>query len=184
MENQQVRRETPMDNIMETIQMKQPVDSETRKWQLSGEDIIFDICQRLRGKRVDENTGKWIDWAEPIMNEWGIQKITELLTNYLNKNMFLSYWEPEQIAEIMIDFDKNISILFEYFWKEMGMNKAIARYTARNISNQVWGSLQRARFGGEKQFIEGTEQRRIISTEGQQRPENIWDKIPILGGKK
>jgi len=185
-ENEEFVSQPPMKNssIMEIITTKQPIDEGTRQWQLSGLDLIEEIRQRLKGKVYNIEKGEWEKISEPLMNEWGIGKICNMLSWYINKNVQLSYFEPDEISKLLTGFEKDLSFLFEYYWEKMEMERATARSVARWISDMVWAAVQRARYGGEKQFIEGTEQRRIIQTEGRQNEQKSWfDKIPILGGR-
>lgn len=161
------------------------MDETTRKWQLSGFDIIEEIKNRLKGKQFNPDERKWVDieGKEPYMNDWGIGEISCWLAAYINKNNLLSYFEPREINALMIDFEKSLTRKLEYDWMKMGVNKQDVDMVFLLIANGIWAAVNRARYGGEKQFIEGTEQRRIITSEnpGQGDRRNFWDKIPGIG---
>lgn len=175
----------PGTTIKEIVTTKEPVDEGTRKWQLSGIDVIEEIRQRLKGNVFDDEKGEWTTFRSPICNEWGIGEICWLVASYINKNQLLSYFEPEEISKKLIDFECTLTRKFEFDWHRMGIRQEDVDIVFLTIADAVWSATNRARFGGEKQFIEGTEQRRIIATEG--RPDDQqkgWiNKIPLLGGK-
>lgn len=175
----------PGTTIKEIVTTKEPVDEGTRKWQLSGIDVIEEIRQRLKGKAFDDEHGKWIDFRDPIVNEWGVGEICWWVASYVNKNQLLSYYEPEEISKKLIDFECTLTRKLEFDWKRMGIRQEDVDIVFLTIADAVWSATNRARFGGEKQFIEGTEQRRIIATEGkpEDQQKGLFSKIPILGGK-
>lgn len=175
----------PTGNVQEIITRKEPVDETTRRWQLSGFDIIEEVRNRLEGKQYDPETRKWtqIKGKEPYMNAWGIGEISCWLSAYINKNNLLSYFEPREINALMIDFEKALTRKFEYDWSKMGLMKQDVDMAFLLVANGVWSAMNRARYGGEKQFIEGTEQRRIVTSEGagQGDRRNFWEKLPGFG---
>lgn len=175
----------PRGTITETVITKAPVDESTRKWQLSGTDLLYDFKLWLEGKTYDNMQDKWVQLTSPVMNPYGISEVCRVVAWYLNKNMQLSYFEPKEINELIRGFAHEISYLFEYEYRAFGVDKQLVPMLARNIVDFVWSALNRARYGGEKQFIEGTEQRRILQNEGSREGErSAWDKIPLLGGKR
>lgn len=188
--NQQQRQPTalpPNTNISQIIRTKDPIDPQTRQWQLSSYDIVEEMRHRLNGEIPgDKSSGTSIEWeqtTDPLCNEKGINEICSLISFYLNKNIHLSWFSPEQISEIMKDFEGGLSRKFETSWREYEVSKINVDQIFIWIANTVWAAINRARFGGEKQFIEGTEQRTITSSEALGKKPGFFDNIPVLGGK-
>ena len=168
----------------EVVTVKPSLDEGTRKWQLSPLDTIEEISQRLRGYNYNINQEKWVKVSEAWMNEEGIGKVSIILNTYINKNMQLSYFEPEIIENIAIEFGKSLSFLLQFYYREYGMEKEHVDIIATMICDTVYAGLMRARFGKESQFIENTEQRRIIQTEGgEDKKQGLTSRIPFLGGR-
>jgi hypothetical protein len=168
----------------EIVTIKPPIDEGTRKWQLSPIDTIEEIRQRLRGNYYDMDADKWVNACDPWLNEEGIGRISSILNNYINKNVQLSYFEPEIIENMTISFAKELSVLIQYFYADFDLKKEHAGIIAHQLADMVYAALMRARLGKESQFIENTEQRRIIQTEGDREKTSLWSKIPLLHGGK
>lgn len=169
----------------EYVTIKQPIDESSRKWQLTSSDLIEELRQRLKGNTWDAFKKEWIKIREPLMNEEGIGEMCSIVASYLNKNQFLSYYEPEEIRIKLIDFEESLTFKFESDWEIMGIRKEDIDMTFLIIADTVWASTNRARYGGEKQFIEGTEQRRVVEAVNQQggQQRSAWSSLPFIGGK-
>lgn len=177
----------PKGGLTETVKFRSESDPQTRKWQLEGTDIIEDIRHRLKGEipnpHATSENDEWIEATKPLANEQGVSELCWFLSNYLNKNMHLSYFKPEQIDIILIDFEGSLTRKFESDYKIMGIRIEDVDQVFLMIANTVWAGINRARFGGEKQFLEGTEQRMITSNETHDgnKGGGLLSKIPIIG---
>jgi len=175
------------DKNVEITTKKEKIDEASRIWQLSSFDVSEQIGHYLNGDLFIEPTNKWTentDINKRLMNENGIRMTKTIVSGKINKNILLSYYEPEEIRNIMLDFEKSMIDKISMDWKEMGINKSNATQILLIVCDNVEASFRRARFGGEKQFIENTEERRIITTENNNRnnDKNILSGIPFLGG--
>lgn len=176
----------PRGGLTETIKFRSELDANTRQWQLSGNDIVEEMRHKLMGEIPNADPNAVDDWkkvANQLANEQGIGELCWILSNYLNKNMQLGYYKPEQIEIILIDFEGSLTRKFEVDFEWMGIRKEDLDQVFLTIANAVWSGYSRARFGGEKQFIEGTEQRMITSNESlpDSKKDGLWSKIPIIG---
>lgn len=170
--------------MKEVTTLKQPIDEGTRKWQLSPLDTIEELRQRLRGAYFNEAKGIWEQVCDPWMNEEGIGRVSNILNFYINKNMQLSYFEPDIIENMQIEFCKILSEFMRFHQSQYGVMKEHVWIISNMLADCVYAALQRARFGKESQFIENTEQRHITTFEGQQpEKQSVISKIPILGGR-
>ena len=168
--------------MKETVTLKQPMDEGTRKWQLSPLDTIEELRQRLRGCFYNEGKGAWEQVCDPWMNEEGIGRLSNILNFYINKNVQLSYFEPDIIENMQIAFCRELSEFMRFHYSQYEVKKEHVGIISNMVADCVYAAMQRARFGKESQFIENTEQRRIITTEGQQPDkQSMMAKIPILG---
>lgn len=168
----------------EIVTFKAAADEGTRRWQLSPTDTIEEIRQRLRGNYFNSTKNKWEPVCEPWMNEDGIGRISSIMNFYVNKNVQLSYFEPFVIENMTIAFGGEISSILQYHWKQFGVDKQNIGLIAHMLTDTVFAALMRARFGKESQFIENTEQRRIIEQEGgKEKAGGFLSNIPFIGGK-
>ena len=154
--------------VTEVISSKEEIDPNTRQWQLTGLDIIEQIRHRLRGEVYNDDPKakeEWTKLGKELVNEQGVGELCLFLDTYINKNIILSYFTPEQINIWLIDFEKSLTRKFEYDYEKMGMNIQDVDLVFLMIANTVWAAINRARFGGEKQFLENSEQRRTIYSE-------------------
>jgi len=178
--------ETPKD-YTETIRTRSEIDPQTRQWQLSGFDIIEEVRHRLRGEIPTTNPQsefvEWINVTDPIANEKGIAEITRIMSAYINKNIQLSEFDERETAQLLKGFESALVRKIETDFIEMDIRKEDADQVFLIVANTVWAGINRARFGGEKKFIEGTEQRRIVSSESPEKGkgESFFDKIPVIG---
>lgn len=170
-------------NMSEIVTVRSQPDEGTRKWQLSGLDTIEEIRQRLKGNYFDIEKEAWIKVCDPWMNDEGIGRIASIMNNYINKNIQLSYFEPDVIENMTLGFAGELSALLQYYYDQFGIKKEYVGIIACMLVDVVYAALMRARFGKESQFIENTEQRRIIQTEGEQEKKSLMSKIPLLGGR-
>lgn len=186
-EQQEPQRAESPPGMMETIRTRSEIDPQTRQWQLSGFDIVEEIRHRLNGEipRDDPSSEfpEWVKISRELANDRGKNELCWLLSSYINKNMQLSWYSPPQINILLIDFEKSLTWKLESDYRRMGIRKEDIDTVFQTIANTIWSAINRARFGGEKQFIEGTEERRIVSSEsGDKKEKSFMDNIPVLGG--
>lgn len=162
---------------VETV-MKNNTDSETTRWQLTGLDLLEELRQRLMGKMMD-SSGSYVPVGKRMCNDKGIGKIIWLANSYINKNVQLSYFIPEEIAMLMISFRKDLSDLLVNERKGFDIDKTDLSIIHSSVSNTVWAALNRARLGGEKSFLQNSEQRITRRAEGgsEKDEKGIWGKI-------
>lgn len=178
----------PGTNLSQVIRTKDPVDSHTRQWQLSSFDIVEEMRHRLNGEMPTiDSTGASISWkqeAEPWANDRGVNELCAIISFYLNKNMHLSWFSEEQISKIMKDFECVMIRKFVMDYDRMEIRKEDVEQVFVMIVNTVWAAINRARYGGEKQFLESTEQRTILSNEAAEKKNtSFFDNLPVLGRK-
>ena len=174
---------TPPKSYTEFVSVKQPLDESSRRWQLGSMELIEELRQRLLGKTYDEANKVWVPIRSPIMTEKGIGEICSWVSTYVNKNQILSYYEPREISAKLIDFEESLTFKFEGDWEGMGIDKQDLDMIFLMIADTVWASTNRARYGGEKTFIEGTEQKRVVETNPNQSAHKpgFFESIPGLG---
>ena len=174
---------SPGQTINEQVSIKPAVDETTRRWQLSGIDVVEEIAYRFKGYSFDYAKNKWVQNPDlRLMSDQGIAEICGKLSTFINKNVLLSNFTNNEIRLMLIDFEKSMTWPLEYNWKEWGIHKHDLDVIWLTICNAAWASLNRALNAGEKRFIESTEQRRIISSEGNKPgSDNPLKRIPVIG---
>jgi hypothetical protein len=174
---------SPGQVINEQVNIKPAVDETTRRWQLSGIDVVEEIAHRFKGDNYDFTKNKWVTHEEMrLMADQGITEICGILSTFINKNLLLSNFNAAEIRLMFIDFEKSMTLQIEMNWERWGLERNDFDVVWLTICNTAWASLNRALNAGEKRFIESTEQRRIISSEGNQSgSDNPLKKIPVIG---
>lgn len=171
------------ESIREVITRKDAVDDAGRVWQLSSLEVCEDIAHSLNGDVYDYTKKTWTvnkDMAKRLVNDNGMQFIRTIINSKINKNNLLSYYDPETISFLMMDFEKSLIDKISIDWEKMGINKSDASAVVFLVCDNVLSALNRARYGGEKQFIENTEERRILETPGKspKLSSSIFSRLP------
>ncbi|MFP4019280.1 MAG: hypothetical protein ACOC44_18435 [Promethearchaeia archaeon] len=170
-----LRPDTPPAEQTETIS-RQQADGQTTRWQLSGADLMEQLKQRLKGKMWDEREGKYKKVGKELVNDEGVGSILSIVNFYINKNTQLSYFIPKEISMIMENFRKDLTDLFKLRHSDFDLDKEDMSLVHGCVSNFVWAALNRARYGGEKEFLQNSEQR-VIRHSGQEEKQGFLSKI-------
>jgi hypothetical protein len=137
-------------------------DENLIKYQLDIEGELLRI-ERLLRKQKPEDDGKGnIIYVNPkkedeLLNEYGINETLNLLSWYLNKDIILSYYEDEQINNIMHNFSIQLSDLFFTNMEKFGLDteekKKHYPMIITNIVNIVDATYRRALNGRELESL-------------------------------
>lgn len=162
-----------------TFVEKGGVDAETTKWQLSPEEVITDFKHHLKGERWDKIDNEWVEEVDKMATDQGIQRIIWFVKNFLNKNVQLSWFSDDDIAGMMRYFKKEFARFLRRKRKDFDIDKSDLSPIHMGASQVVWSGLNRARLGGEKEFIKDTEKRTVRMNQGENDSSNnsFWSKI-------
>lgn len=69
--------------------------------QISPSNALVEIEMRLKGKRKDHITNRWIDGVNPRIDDKIIENYISYLSSFMNENLTLGNLSPQQIARIM-----------------------------------------------------------------------------------
>ena len=127
------------------------------QWQIDNDDILDKIEHFLRGDLVKTNE-EGDTYFEPqtdkelvILNDYGVNSIMQILGNYVNKNIILSFYNEERINEILADLGDELALFLMCNYEKMGMdtNFKKSRYIllTLNILHIIESSFRRALFG-------------------------------------
>ena len=153
------------------------MDTDLTKWQLDYTDIITQIQHNLRGEIYDSEKDRWVETGIRYMNEQGIGAISLILTQYINKNTFLSNLDNDIILEIVrnVNYDiKNTILVNQEKFEIKGEDRSII---TNAIVTAIYESLRRAYQEGEKRFLKLIQQREIVRTTApidQQQKQGWW----------
>lgn len=132
------------------------------KWQLDIKEELARIEHLLRKHvpKTDKNGNIYYDTpdeTEKLFNETGINEILNILAWYLNKNIILSDFEPEEINQRCSQFFKYLSDFIFNNYERFGLNNEdkIKHYpmVVINIVNTVEAAYKRAQYGGERESL-------------------------------
>lgn len=157
------------------------IDAETTKWQLSPEEIIADLKHHLKGEAWDPtagNNGEWKKEVDAMANKEGIQRIVWFVKNFLNKNVQLSWFSDTDISNIMRYFRKEFARFLVRNRQDFDIKREDLSTIHMGTSQVLWAGLNRARLGGEKEFIKDTEKRTVRMSQGEEKESGgFWSKV-------
>lgn len=142
-------------------------------------DEIFRIELTMRNMFLD-NKGNYQNVGgsyKPLLNEMGIRRILGLLDSLISRNSILSDVNRAEIGRIMISTSK--VIILELM---QGKRYEIVNLTARNTilkqsQNLMYMTLMRARDGGEKRWLKGSQQELTYRTEQSNPKKGFFDRL-------
>lgn len=132
------------------------------RWQLELNDILERAEHILRGDIIhfEDNQVIWKKNPNPknnCLNDFGVQKIMEILAQYINRNTILSDYTQDEINYKVFDFGREINNLFFMKYEEFGMDTEDKRkeypMLVREIVDIVHSSYKRALEGGERRSL-------------------------------
>lgn len=148
------------------------------KWRLDVDGTLERLYHLFRSDILVIENGQKVYKDNPNpekrkLNETGTADCMELLTTYLNKEVFLGNYDEDQIRQIVLD----ISIAFRdliymnyerYGWVDQsddtgGQKRTYYRTMVLQVSNIIYAAYMRAWKGGERQSL--NENRNVIQNE-------------------
>jgi len=137
------------------------------KWQLELNDILERAEHILRGDVVAVKNGNVI-WEKNInpkdntLNEYGVQKIMQILSSYVNRNTILSDYTPKEINEKVLDFGIELNNLFFMKYDDMGLTNLEKRKNYpmlfTEVKDIVHSAYKRAQYGKERDSLRSARQ--------------------------
>lgn len=137
-------------------------DENLIRWQLELNDILERAEHVLRGDVVTFKGGQLIWSANPhpqsnALNEFGVQLIMKVISNYINRNTILSDYTNEEINYKVYDFGREINNLVFMKYEKMGMDTEEKRkeypMLIREMVDIVHSAYKRALMGGERRSL-------------------------------
>lgn len=103
-------------------------DSNSIEFQLEAEQLLFKIENFLKGARRKTDGDGNETWEVPadkgltFLNEYGVNSIMIIISQYIDKNTMLSNYTEERINEILADLGDELSYYFFNNYEKMGMD--------------------------------------------------------------
>jgi len=133
------------------------------QYQLSTDDVLDKIEHFLKGDIVMVGASGEIDYKEQtnkelvIMNEFGINAIMGILSNYIHRGHSLSFYDEERINEIMGDLGDKLAQYIFCNYEKMGMDTIFKRsryhLVVINILHLVESTYRKAIMGKQQEEI-------------------------------
>jgi len=106
------------------------------QWIAETDDILDKIEHFLKGDVVKTDEQGNVSFVEQtdedliILNEYGVNSIMQILGNYINRNVILSFYELERVYEILGDIGDELATFILCNYEKMGMTTEFkkARY--------------------------------------------------------
>lgn len=140
-----------------------PSEGNLAQWQIESDDILDKIEHFLKGDvvKVDEQGNVYyeeqIDEDLIILNKYGVNSIMQILGNYINKNIILSYYDEERIYEILGDLGDELALFLYCNYEKMGMTTEFkkSRYIllVLNLLHIIESAYRRALHGNAMEQI-------------------------------
>jgi len=104
------------------------------KFQLELNSILEKIEHMLRGDVITFKNGNRYYMKDKtkkmsLLNEYGVQLVMNILTNYLNRNTILANLKEDEIYQSIENFGKELADLFYMKYEQMGLDTAQKRQT-------------------------------------------------------
>jgi len=130
-------------------------NQELTRWQLNADDILEFIEHELRGQDFDYTQRTWLASGEAVLNERGIRTIIGVVRHHVNKVMFLSNLEDQQIYDMMYNLSNNLAQLLFNNGDEFGLDWARGHQSSLidNVCDLVFAGLRKAYGEGERKFL-------------------------------
>ena len=149
--------------------------------------LLEEIKKGLKGKNKKfiskGNATKEIPDKDRInLNDYGVSEIMNLLSMYINKETFLSWYKEERINEIMADLGDELNKFLLINGKKMGLNTEFKKtkypLMVITILHTVENAYRRALMGNENR---GTREGILIT---QHQPQQGMGSMPLHAPKK
>lgn len=126
--NLQKTKNMQLAGSLSAMSMPQP-DRNSIEYQLEADQLLFKIENFLKGaRRKTDNDGNET-WEVPkddinltFLNEFGVNSIMIVISQYIDKNTMLSYYTEERINEILADLGDELAYYFFNNYEKMGMD--------------------------------------------------------------
>jgi len=155
----------------EVVARRQP-DPNLTKWQLNGSDLLREARAKLQGKMpVYDSDNEELGYktiGDQLLPDEVIDEIMNLMNNYVNRNTQLADFTEREIHHMMKNLKND---LLDYLtlvyrdYKDKDDAKIDVTFrkiqVAYSISNYIFAALTRAKYGGEKKFLQETESREV-----------------------
>lgn len=123
------------------------------QYRLDSSDIIEEILHYLRGEVWDPKHKNYVKKYERLCNDDGINAIASVLYSHLNKNIYTSDLEEEDINRIAREIRIAIAMLVSLYYHEFGIDEKYRKLIILEVDHQVYAALRRALEGGERNLI-------------------------------
>lgn len=115
--------------------------------------VLREIELSLRNIEELED-GKFISRGEPIMNQFGINRIRFILRGIINQNTILSHLDDRMIGRLMMQFSDDLTDDLTLNWRAYGIkDKALLDHIENSILIPVLCALNRALEQNEKNWL-------------------------------
>ena len=130
-------------------QLANELNDNFQKFRLDLSHVLERLEHHLKGEW--QVNGEWIPITEPYMNITGIGRVLSIVSAYVNENWLMSAPDSNEVNVIMLNLAMNLRdelILHQDEWeiRSVSMVKTM-------VCDLVWGTLLRARNGGERESI-------------------------------
>jgi len=118
---------------------------------------ILDRLKKIRLMNMGYKYVEILDEEKKPLNEYGVAELMRILSMYVTKETFLSYYPEERINEIMGDFGDALNNFLYCNYEKMGMDTKFkeSKYSmiCLNIFHTIESCYRRALEGGEQENI-------------------------------
>lgn len=126
--NQQRDANTKLSTSLSSISGLSGKDSNLIQVQIDAAELLERLEHFYRGDHVgtdDDGNQVWLRQKNKdlvTLNDFGVSSLMEIVTKYIDKNTFLSYYDETRIYEIMGDIGDEMTLFILCNYEKMGMN--------------------------------------------------------------
>ena len=108
------------------------------------DSFLVNIERKLRGERLDPNTGEYSKVAEPLMNDQGVEAIMTELNFRINSNFILTNFKPEDVFRIAKEVRLSLINLIYLNGSLYGIDPSMRTNVVLMIDHEVFAMLKRS----------------------------------------
>ena len=143
-------------------------------------DAQVEVFERvLRGEKYNYDTGLWEKKYKTFINDDCLSEIMPIVRAIVCLNTTISNLDDDEVRNIIIELNDELSILFRLKYKEFGIEKANLSTICNMICRMAYMALKRGYMKGDKELIKGTTIRHEQIHVGMpQRKDSVWSAFP------
>jgi hypothetical protein len=143
-------------DVEETSSFGASTAPDVTRYILETYDILEELEHKLRGEVFSFRQRKYLKKGKALMNDFGVNRIILLLSNFINRHIALSNFSDADVRRIGFEIRIELIKLLRLEWKTYEAEKSMLSMIVRMIDSSIYGMLKRAFNAGERKGLSQT----------------------------